>query len=1477
MASSNYAPIAGDRFFLLSESTYTSDDVAVIRFDGPMEKYQSEEYDGVDIRVYKISNPLEFLSKQKDLHRPTLKGNYQGEGLSNAFNYLWDRWFKVSRIALQNIFSLFIREKVVAHNANLHQGLERSARTHFKHNPQFQRVSGFEVVEEFRYPFWDAKSIQPPEDTKLPGSSSGFIAPKPGNVHIPLGKLKPGLYFVEAFIGSFRASTIVFVSNAVAVTKTSSDQELVWTADKKTGRSIASTKILITDGVGTKAKGETNSSGLFIFNKESKRAQEDSEVTYVLGEDKDGGVFVSENFFYESEFKDTKMYIFTDRPLYNPGDIVQGKIFGKFKPQKIPVDIIDASGNILVTKNVNLDIAQMGGEFKLQLPTNSIPGGYTIEAHYEGRDYVSAFRVANYVKPPFEVSIQINKKNNLKPDELGGTIVVTYANGRPVSNAEVEVEIKKQKLTIVSGDLQYLDRFPMLVNREDLKGDAQGKLSFKIPPADVPTRYVIIAKAKDKSLFKVAATKELLINIVENPLNLTTDVRFTKPNESLKISIDKKNAKQGASGKLSWETIRLQDQSRIVGDIGATAESFSIKFPKAGNYTVLLKDDQNRVVSTMSHVVIGQDLSLVTGTVSIIFDKDEYNVGDTAKASMIFSEPVDEALLTFEREKVEGAFLLSSSSSWYKIQKQSEKEYNITIPVKEDFQPNIIFSVAYVKNGKYFFSNAGIKVAVSTISLEFQFDKKTYAPGEQVNVTLKATKNKKPIETVVSVGVVDEMIYTLQPEITPDITEFFYHPVRNEVRTNSSLNFHTYDAATSATGIAPSEHQYERKLKLRERPRRDEKDTAFWQSGLKTNNEGLAKFNFVMPDSLTRWRVQARAFSTEGATGSRKDFIYSEKPAYLKWVGPKIFRFGDETSLPLTVYNMTDVTKNITLKLEGTVFEKKEVVLSLSPGPNFTNVSIKGNSSELLKLSLWEGKSLVDRLEVDYKVRPNGWPSMQTLKWTPEVSLSKGTTPVMLTLAQGSGDSFFRATDYLIDYPFGCVEQTSSRLLPLALAYNGIKQFGQSTSVQDKIENILLEERTRLIQLAGSKAQFSWWGSSAVPSSFVTIYAYYADYITSQALGLKIQKEHWENALKVFRDYSADESLHQRVLEVWMIGQLGLPIKTLAEGILAEVSTLTNLKLADPMTVGSNDVELATIYLMSKVIAHDAGLSIPGNTEGKITSLLKNKAVSESTVIGSLLLLNKKTIEESDIQKSNELLDNLVQEQTTIQRALTLAFLYKKIGSRFSPVSIANNFTPGKNWTKSENNLTRNRWHWKGNADSKLDLNIPKNYSAHLLVEKFESQKSTLPLTIKRNFYKLTRDREDLLVASAAESNKLDSSEMYLDEVIITPAGTSKMNYGVIQIPLPPGASVEKSSWGTTIRLKGNTVVIDEKGSQEGTGYYSAAMPKINAEVKSYQLIRFSTQGRFNLPSVRYFKMYAPEQQAFSNGDNLSVQKITVN
>lgn len=61
-----------------------------------------------------------------------------------------------------------------------------------------------------------------------------------------------------------------------------------------------------------------------------------------------------------------------------------------------------------------------------------------------------------------------------------------------------------------------------------------------------------------------------------------------------------------------------------------------------------------------------------------------------------------------------------------------------------------------------------------------------------------------------------------------------------------------------------------------------------------------------MPDSLTRWRITAKAIADDGQVGQKKQFIASEKPLYLKWSGPTRFRVGDKPQLGLFAFSQSE-------------------------------------------------------------------------------------------------------------------------------------------------------------------------------------------------------------------------------------------------------------------------------------------------------------------------------------------------------------------------------------------------------------------------------------------------------------------------------------------------------------------------------------------------------------------------------------------
>ena len=259
--SSGYTLFKGEPFFLLSDASYGSTDEARVRLEVPGRDFgrsQLEQYSGADIVVYRVPEPLEFLKKQRNLHRVQVDGNYQGEGLANALSFLWDTWWKQSRLAWRRVFSSEARHAVTTNQPKLATNGEAMKRaTVFANNPQYKPLKGFEMVDSFRYPIWQAKAIEPPKGVKMDGSSSEFITGNSGNVMIPVGKRKPGLYLVEAIIGQHRATTLVFVSDTMAVTKVSSGQMLVWAARRDNSAAVADANVMWTDGTGVHQSGKT--------------------------------------------------------------------------------------------------------------------------------------------------------------------------------------------------------------------------------------------------------------------------------------------------------------------------------------------------------------------------------------------------------------------------------------------------------------------------------------------------------------------------------------------------------------------------------------------------------------------------------------------------------------------------------------------------------------------------------------------------------------------------------------------------------------------------------------------------------------------------------------------------------------------------------------------------------------------------------------------------------------------------------------------------------------------------------------------------------------------------------------------------------------------------------------------------------------------------------------------------------------------
>ncbi|WP_213941570.1 alpha-2-macroglobulin [Pseudomonas sp. dw_612] len=1490
---SDYTPVAGESFFLLADSSFAADEQAMVRLEAPgrdYRRFRMEPYGGADIRVYRIDKPLDFLKRQKNLHRVVSDGQFKGEGLSNTLAYLWDNWYRKSRRVMQRAFSYESRKQVTEEVPELKMGTAIAAPTPYDAQPQFALIPGLPVVSQFRYPLWEAKPIQPPAGVNLAGSSSEFVSVAPGNVYIPLGHLKPGLYLVEALIGKYRATTMVFVSNTVAVSKIAGDELLVWAARKHEGSSVPKVNVLWTDGLGVMSSGATDADGLLRLKHVSP------ERSFVIGEDEEGGVFVSENFYYDSEIYDTKLYAFTDRPLYRPGDWVSLKIVGReFKNARdsvaptaadVNVTVLDATGTALQSLALKLD-SKSGTQGRFQLPDNAVAGGYELRFSYKDQAYSSAFRVAEYIKPHFEISLNLAKQDYRTGEPVKGSLVLLYPDGKPVADAKLTLSLRAQQLSMVDNELQYLGQFPIELTSTELTTDAKGNATLDLPAADKPSRYMLTVFASDGAAYRVKTTKEILIDRGAASFSLRAPQRFSAVGDKVAFSYlnegGSEQSKAVTPSSYSW--VRLEDQTTGDGKLTAKDKGFSLAFERPGTYNLTLKDDHGRVVGAAGHSVTGEGVKAVPGTVEIVLDKAEYKAGDEAMALITFPEPISDALLSLERDKVEATALLSKGADWLKMEKLSDTQYRARIAVKDTFAPNLTFSVLYTKGGQYSFQNAGIKVITPQIDVAIATDKESYQPGDTVSVDLSTQFAGKPIPAHLTVSVVDEMIYALQPEVAPTIDQFFYHPRRNNVRTSASLSFISYDVALPGSPGAPGKaNRSERGVKVLERPRREDVDTAAWQPELITDANGKTRFTFKMPDSLTRWRITARAIADDGQVGQKKQFVRSEKPLYLKWSGPTKFRTGDKPALGVFAFSQAEKPVKAELVIQYGGAEQR-VPVTLSNGINYIALPTFALGSGDWTAELVQDGKTADALAVRLTATGEGWQVTQSqvvdaVSGDTALTLPADATDIRLRLDDSPQALFRSALDDLLSYPYGGVEQTASRLLPLSIAYPTL---ASNPQIRDRLRLIMQNSRLRLVQMAGPSASFTWWGMDGEPDAFLTAYAYYADWYASKALELSLPPEHWQRVLEVYSKQAKNTPLLQRALILSFAKQMQLPVNTLLSGLMDDLAKAGDGNAANLMDDGEDSLVmsdpdsalgLAAARALTASLARQSKVTLPDAFNRQLPDAQQRLAVSSQPFAEALNL----SLQAFDQAHAQQLLQRLLPQQSTLERALALSWLQRSIEQASPTIALA----PGEGWKKRYGDTGEMYWTWQGATPIPAALSLTgtqeRPLRAALSYQTKQPAIDPMAVTITRRLSRLVPGDEAFEFKLEAVGTKpLSSDSLYLDEVIITSKAAKPLRYGMIEVPLPPGADVERTTWGIKLMGKAGTepTALEKARFEPGQMAYAIPVDALSGELRVRHLVRFSQKGQFNLPPVRFTQVYAPQHQAQEQKPALG--QVTVN
>jgi hypothetical protein len=272
--------------------------------------------------------------------------------------------------------------------------------------------------------------------------------------------------------------------------------------------------------------------------------------------------------------------------------------------------------------------------------------------------------------------------------------------------------------------------------------------------------------------------------------------------------------------------------------------------------------------------------------------------------------------------------------------------------------------------------------------------------------------------------------------------------------------------------------------------RRDFSDSAFWNATVRTDAQGKATAEFKLPDSLTNWQVVVTAVSRKMHVGQTKTRFRTFKPIMVWPMIPRVFTEGDSVSLFASVHNCTDEAQAIRVKLKvenGAILTREETTILVPAKSNapvyWTFKAGQAGFTQLLMSADCDAGS--DASLKRLPVTPVGAEQMVTasgfckdgVKFTVPPGVNLETAKFEINFAPSLAADMAETLNYLVEYPYGCVEQTMSRFLPAIKVAQVLKQFQVNhPGLNQKLPNCVAGGIKRLLELQQQDGGWAWHG-----------------------------------------------------------------------------------------------------------------------------------------------------------------------------------------------------------------------------------------------------------------------------------------------------------------------------------------------------------------------------------------------------------------
>lgn len=702
------------------------------------------------------------------------------------------------------------------------------------------------------------------------------------------------------------------------------------------------------------------------------------------------------------QFGHMKSWGMTAQGIYRAGDTMQYKIYVRDQDNsgftappegEYALEITDPTGK-KVDRKENVKLSAFGtydGEYKI--PETAPVGWYQfkLEARLkrngvkdaEKEFYPLSVLVSDFTPAPFHVTTELNGDAFKAGDKLDIAADAKLHSGGPFGDAALRSTVTLRSRPFISKDPAangfIFDSFREETDREDifqkedkLNDKGEWETSLTLPEKDIVFGQLIVESAvrdeRGKSIASEAradyAGVDRLVGLKPNewvfeskkPATVQALVVDTKgtPVEGTPVhmTVEKEEVvtakvKGAGNAYLSDNTVEWQKAAEC--DVKSAKEAQDCVFTPeaAGTYRITadIKDTKGRAHSSQQTLwVTGPDYVQWNegreNALTIMPEKPEYKVGDTARYLVKNPYPGAYALVTVER--------LGVIDHW--VQKLEGSAPVIEIPVKPDYTPGFYLSVVAMSGrvdapvptlgqvdlGKPTFRVGYVKTPVvdpyKSMTVTAKAEEEEYRPRDMVKVSLDAKPlhdgRKEPVE--LAVAVLDEAVFDLIADGKNAFDPYHgFYDLEN-------LDVMNYSLMTRLMG----RQKFEKKGAnpggdggMDASMRNLFKFVSYWNPSVPVDTDGHANIEFEAPDNLTGWRILALAVTPTDRMGLGDANFKVNRPTEIRPVMPNQVRESDRFEAGFSVMNRTDEKRTIKVSItakgdvKGTLTKEESVTL----------------------------------------------------------------------------------------------------------------------------------------------------------------------------------------------------------------------------------------------------------------------------------------------------------------------------------------------------------------------------------------------------------------------------------------------------------------------------------------------------------------------------------------------------------------------